>query len=521
MELDGRELRAGAAGADVAQLHDVAVPGPARGRTVDGVVYTGVGLPASGLERRLYHKVFGGADTRLGDTTSSAEGSYLIGYAWSGAANIEMRAVNVAGAEVPLMRTRYNAPEHVTVNLVVPTGAARTAPEHQRLLGDLRTYLGREGNLGDARQDDDCQDITLLSHNSGWDGRLVALAARAEQLAAQTGVGAPAIYALLRAGLPADAAELARLATQLQRPPRVDNLEHQDPVVRRPGGADAEGGALRRPAGPEPEGGGVRRPGGAEAEGAPTQPGGGRATGAESGGGAMPPEGGGTPSAGGLSLIDQAFVKARQAGIVELSDADVAAARDALAAHAKTYRLANVAAPGTMSTVGRMLTASGLTAAEQDTFDALATAYHDDPRLLWRAASEAGISAAKIDMLQLQGKLACLTLNNAPLITALGVTGDLPKALLSKDLHTTEAWQRVINQAGGAQIVPPAYTGDDKVAAYAEDLARKVRMALPTQVVTRRIEKGELTVPGAPPQLAQVLDSLGMKWQCSFAVNQS
>lgn len=422
----------------------VAVPTPADDRTVDGVLYTEAGLPAAGLALRLYHKGFGCADTRLGESTTGAEGNYYIGYSWSGPANVEMRAVDEAGAEVTLMRIRYDAPEHVTLNLVVPPSVAGTAPEHQRLLGDLHTYLGREGNLGDAKEDDACHDITLLSRDSGWDGRLVALAARAEQLAAQTGVNAQALYALLRAGLPADAAQLARLAAELQRLPRAGSAE--------------------------------------------------------------PPIGGGTPGAAELSLIDQAFAKARQAGIVELSDADVAAARDALAEHAKAYRLANVAAPGTMSTVGSMLTASGLTAAEQDTFDALAAAYYDDPAMLWRAAGAAGISAAKIDMLRLQGKLACLTLNNARLITALGPIGDLPKVLLSKDLHTAEAWHQVIYQAGGSQIVPAAYTGDDKVVAYAEDLARKVRIALPTQVVTRRIEKGELTVPGAPQQLAQVLD---------------
>ena len=47
------------------------------------------------------------------------------------------------------------------------------------------------------------------------------------------------------------------------------------------------------------------------------------------------------------------------------------------------------------------------------------------------------------------------------------------------------------------KLIPPAYRGNtttDRLEAYAADLARKVRLSFPTQVVSRMIEKGDLAV---------------------------
>lgn len=408
----------GAAPATGGRVPGAAGTGAAGDRSVEGFLYTESGQAAPEVRIRLYHKGFRCAESRLAEGTSGREGQFLLLYQMSGPANLEVRAADANGTEVSLMHTLFNAPVQTKLNLIVPGSVARTVPEHARLLSDLREHLGPNDRLGEASQHDDCDDITLLSRNSGWDGRLVTLAVRADQLSVETGVDGHALYALLRTGLPADTAQLARL----------------DP-----------------------------------------------------------------------DLLDQAFRKATRAGVAQLSDADIAAAREALSAHARRQRRDTICAPGTLSTVGGMLDASGLSTNEQEVFDSLAAAHHDDPARLWQVAREAGLPGTKIDALKLQGKLACLTLNNAPLIAALGVQSDLPSALLDQDLHTEEAWGRVINQAGGARVVPPAFTGENRVADYAEDLARKVRIALPTQVVARRVAKGELDVPGAPQQFAQVL----------------
>ena len=111
-----------------------------------------------------------------------------------------------------------------------------------------------------------------------------------------------------------------------------------------------------------------------------------------------------------------------------------------------------------------------------------------------------------VNTLQLQGKLAYLTLNNANLTESLQQelqsSSNLAQ-LADKDLHRADSWKTRLNALAGnneqtlATLIPPSYGNEkigDRVDAYAADLARKVRLTFPTHVVRRTIENDELTL---------------------------
>jgi len=169
-------------------------------------------------------------------------------------------------------------------------------------------------------------------------------------------------------------------------------------------------------------------------------------------------------------------------------------------------------APGAASTFGDLLSAAGsasvatLTEAEKATFADIYLSHSGEPAELWQKVRNGGISEPKISALRVQGKLAHLTHNNAALIAQLASTvtsvETLPK-LLDRDLHKPDSWNALIQAAAGndaaklAQMIPPAYTGDtteERAAAYADDLARKVRLNFPTEVAARMIEQDEIAL---------------------------
>ena len=113
--------------------------------------------------------------------------------------NLELRVSADDGPEVVLTDTLFDVQPGDVVNVVAPASVQPPGAEYQRLLTDLASPLGGLP-LGGARQTADQPDLTLLQESTGWDARLVALAASAEHVAAATGLTAAAAYALLRAG---------------------------------------------------------------------------------------------------------------------------------------------------------------------------------------------------------------------------------------------------------------------------------------------------------------------------------
>ncbi len=193
-----------------------AVDKDAASRLVSGRILFEHGLPAENVTLRLYRRGFGGAEgaAMLAETTTQAHGLYSLPYDSQDAANLEIRAVS-GETEVPLTKIVRSAGEKEVLNLVAPSAVQRPDAEFARLAADLAPHVGEAlAGLAAAQENADQPDLSLLHEASGWDARILATAATAVNLSAaeETGLPADALYAVLRAGLPADKLQLARVS---------------------------------------------------------------------------------------------------------------------------------------------------------------------------------------------------------------------------------------------------------------------------------------------------------------------
>jgi hypothetical protein len=181
-------------------------------RSVQGVVTDAAGVAAVGLNVEAWDRSVAGK-TLLGTAHTGIDGRYVVMYdeaALSGkpAADLQVRVVVVgrAGPVLAESETLFDAPQHATVDLVVERADVPAAPEYGRLLAQVKPLLG-DRHLGEV----DAGGVGYLAGRGAWDARGIAMAARAEQLSAQTQIPASHYYALMRAGLPGDLDQIHRL----------------------------------------------------------------------------------------------------------------------------------------------------------------------------------------------------------------------------------------------------------------------------------------------------------------------
>ncbi|WP_110554876.1 neuraminidase-like domain-containing protein [Actinocorallia populi] len=180
--------------------------------SVQGVVTDAAGVAAVGLDVEAWDRSVAGRDL-LGTAPTGADGRYVITYdeaalAPQPAADLLVRVV-IAGRSGPVLAesdTVFQAPRHAIVDLVIERADMPAAPEYGRLLAHVKPLLG-DRRLGDV----DAGGVGYLAGRGAWDARGVAMAARAEQLSAQTQIPASHYYALMRAGLPGDLDQIYRL----------------------------------------------------------------------------------------------------------------------------------------------------------------------------------------------------------------------------------------------------------------------------------------------------------------------
>src|SRR6185369_1750284 len=219
-----------------------------------------------------------------------------------------------------------------------------------------------------------------------------------------------------------------------------------------------------------------------------------------------------------LAAVTKALTKAVKSNIVSLSTSQIGDAKEAFDKFARETRR-NVKATGAASTFAQLLDQSGLTASEQTIFEDLYFNHDGTGADLWTRAEQQKMPRDKIQRLQLQGKLAYLTLNNAALADKIG--GQFKSAaqlneLVDQDLYKEEAWAKRLTEIAGskgdlAKLIPPAYQGEtteDRLKAYSADLARKVRTAMPTRVIGRMIENDELQLGAEHKQLKTPVNTL-------------
>jgi Neuraminidase-like domain/Salmonella virulence plasmid 28.1kDa A protein/Putative peptidoglycan binding domain len=385
---------------------------------IEGRVFLDNGLPASGLQLRIVNKGFGDQETELGVAHTDAQGFYALPYAPTGAINnLEVQALRDEAAPMRLSQLKANVGRNEVLNLVAPSALQPDVAEYARLSADLAPLIGEMTSLATAKEDAERQDLSGLHRATGWDARVIALAATAEQLRtdvanAHVSLRQDGLYGLLRAGLPSDKLMLAQVSPD---------------------------------------------------------------------------------------VVEQALTTVRDAGIVGMSNEEIGQFKGQFQAFANATRL-SVPAPGSQSTYAQLLATSGLSEDAQAKFGPVFLSHGDDAVQLWQAASDAGLDDAQIGKLQLQGKLAFLT-GNSEAMTASLLNREIsaPAQFVEQSLYEPGQWKAQITELAGndeqlAALIPAAYEGatvQERLDAYADDMARKVRLSYPTHVVGHMVAQDD------------------------------
>lgn len=403
---------------------------------VEGRALFDNGLSANGVTLRLYlHGIGGPSKNAAGECTTDGQGFYFLTYYPQGkAVNIEIRAHDKEGKEIPLTSVKFNVVKYEVINLVVPSKGIRspeTQSEYQWLIHDLSVALGDWHKLAEVREIPEQRDITVLHQITGWDARLIALAsiavkfsleiAKDSTIPANARLSPAFLYALFRTGLPSDKQLFGQLS---------------------------------------------------------------------------------------VKTVEDALTIALNAGIVWQAEIewDLKAFEIFIGLTRRNARsivgLSSFAAFVGYRGDPDVPEAERLTADEKQAFEHLYFSLGWIGANLWVKVAELGISPVKIDGLRLQGKLAYLTQDNAILThylqASIGTLGNLA-TLVSKGLYLSASWELLIRNIANdkninlALLIPPLYVGetiDNRLNAYATDLAEKVRFTFPTSIIMTYILKG-------------------------------
>lgn len=397
---------------------------------IKGEVRIANGLVAKDVTFQLVRQRFGGEPELVATVVTNGAGQFTVPDV-----AVDSRATLVAkiqrdGADDVVLAPLTTAQDSSELRLVVPAAEVSFASEFQRLSDAVAPVLGG-ASLASAQENVSRKDLSLVHRESGWDARLVALAAMSSRLSqpsenqAPTGLDEQTVYGLLRAGLPSSRTLLARVPSETVR---------------------------------------------------------------------------------------AALEKSAAAGVIDLDEGGRAEAVGAFERFAAEERLASHPAGGP-STLGELLDASGLSTegdeeSPRSRFQkALLDTTSTEP--LWVRAAAAGLDDTTIGSLKTQAKLAFLTTNNAPLIAKLqpevSQAESFGQALAAGRWDDAETWASVVTELGGKDAVPAGFhADDDPVQAYSAEVARRVRVAYPTQVVAAMVRRDELPI-GIEPTLSEMV----------------
>jgi hypothetical protein len=428
---------------------DLAARWPAQSavrRAVQGQVILDHGAPAGALALRLYRLDFGGQSALLADATTASDGQYALGF--DGADQtvaLEVRALAENAAEVPLSKplTMPAGTNALSADLVAPADVQPATAEYQRLTAALTPLIGTMQELAGAKEDAGRRDLTALNAATGWDARPIALAATAQQLQQDPQAAKAELGAEALYGL-----------FRAGLPYDKQMLAQVDP--------DEVGVALQ-------------------------------------------------------NLV--------AAGIVAMTPDQIAAFKTAFTEFATEVRL-SVPAPGSRTTYAELLDSAGIGDAA-GSFAGIYLKHRGAPAGLWQAARDAKIPEPVIGKLQWQGKLAFLAGNSGTVTShlmtklagaslAAGTPAELksPAELATSGFYEAETWKTEVsglaaNEAELAALIPAAYSGKtpQRLQAYAEDMARKIRVSYPTEVVTHMVQTGKIALNGAKDATVKLLQA--------------
>jgi hypothetical protein len=206
--------------ADLGVLDD---PSLGEASQIKGYIFMDYGLPAKGLKLRLYLLGLGGQSIFLSQTqTDNGEdpGHYSLGYPTPQSPQktplrLEVRAVGSNSKVAVLSKPLDVSPTkiHPDLNLIAPASLQPLPSEYSRLVEDLNAPLDNDlTKLKSVKETTAQQDLTFLNRATGWDARLLACAAKAQQLSVGDLSGeAEGLYGLFRAGLPLEKSQLIQI----------------------------------------------------------------------------------------------------------------------------------------------------------------------------------------------------------------------------------------------------------------------------------------------------------------------
>jgi hypothetical protein len=186
----------------------------------------------------------------------------------------------------------------------------------------------------------------------------------------------------------------------------------------------------------------------------------------------------------------------RQAAALKLFQAQVAA------------RIVTVAPVVGPSTLGELLSvALGDDQQAHARFADIYIAHRADPKAMWEAVERA-FGADVSDRLHIDGQLAQLTVNNAPLVGAVHhAERDKPinavRDLATRGYYNAKAWSRVLADVP----IPVEISGDDDAArraTYASLLAAQIKLMFPNESIAAQIRAGTIPLTSGGERVTQV-----------------
>jgi hypothetical protein len=197
------------------------------------------------------------------------------------------------------------------------------------------------------------------------------------------------------------------------------------------------------------------------------------------------------------AAVSSTLRQAAQAGIMDAASVDAVA--QAHNSFATEFRFTN-GLIGAVSAPKDFVAKARVAEADRTLFANVVRGGNTDD--VWKTAREAGVSEDGIGKLQLQGKLAYLTFNNAPLAEFLETKiSSSPLELIDLGYYDEAPWRDAFRQLSGgddarqAAFIPSLFRGGDqetRANAYAGELARRVRQMDTHAVTVDRIAKGRI-----------------------------
>lgn len=176
---------------------------------VEGRLFLENGAAAAGVNLRLRQAAFGGDMKEVAACVTDKLGYYSASLSTTTPkVMLTVFAVDDSGKEQALSEP-VSVRRREVMNLVLPAKLqAPLAAEFERLENAVKPHLGGR-RLMDAKVTTKHDDLALLHEATGWDARVLALAAQADRLSTDSGLKSQTAYALARVGLPTDANRLA------------------------------------------------------------------------------------------------------------------------------------------------------------------------------------------------------------------------------------------------------------------------------------------------------------------------